>query len=332
MTDYNLAALSTRSFEQMIQALAVKTLGPNTAIFGDGPDGGREATFEGRIPYPNTSSPWEGYGVIQAKFLQRPADSRKDGRWVVDQLTQELRKFTDRKRTLRKPEYYIFATNVVLSPVTGHGFKDKVISTLQTYQNLHGLKGFAVWDYDQIRVLLDNNREVAKAYGGWITTGDVLAEIVSFLEIKHPKFDRVIANFLQKELMSNQYANLQQAGHVTKDPVPLSSVFTDLVVSDRRLYERESEKLPLAPGFIAEILMVAQTQCDPESLASLTASNSQAQLAVKTIQRTGKYVLIGGPGQGKTTLGQYVCQLFRVALLVDRPRQPYDARQCPRDT
>jgi hypothetical protein len=30
-------------------------------------------------------------------------------------------------------------------------------------------------------------------------------------------------------------------------------------------------------------------------------------------------VLVGGPGQGKTTVGQFICQLFRVALLQDRP-------------
>ena len=31
-------------------------------------------------------------------------------------------------------------------------------------------------------------------------------------------------------------------------------------------------------------------------------------------------MLVGGPGQGKTTVGQFACQLFRVALLQDRPR------------
>jgi hypothetical protein len=51
MPDYNLSGLSTRSFEQLIQAISAKVLGPGIVIFGDGRDGGREATFEGTIGY-----------------------------------------------------------------------------------------------------------------------------------------------------------------------------------------------------------------------------------------------------------------------------------------
>jgi hypothetical protein len=47
MTDYNLAGLSTRSFEQLIQAIALKVVSPGVVVFGDGADGGREATFNG---------------------------------------------------------------------------------------------------------------------------------------------------------------------------------------------------------------------------------------------------------------------------------------------
>jgi hypothetical protein len=50
--DYNLSGLTTQAFEQMIQALTVSVFGPNVVIFGDGPDGGREATFE-KVPYPD---------------------------------------------------------------------------------------------------------------------------------------------------------------------------------------------------------------------------------------------------------------------------------------
>ncbi len=90
MSDYNLSGLSTRSFEQLIQAIAAKEIGPNIVIFGDGPDGGREATFEGSIPYPSKEHGWSGYGVVQAKFRQRPQDPQKDGEWTLQQLRDEL--------------------------------------------------------------------------------------------------------------------------------------------------------------------------------------------------------------------------------------------------
>jgi hypothetical protein len=39
MPDYNLSNLSPRSFEQLIQSLALKGLAPGVVIFADGPDG-----------------------------------------------------------------------------------------------------------------------------------------------------------------------------------------------------------------------------------------------------------------------------------------------------
>ena len=45
MPDYDFTGLNPRSFEQMIQALTCEVIGPGVVIFGDGPDGGRKATF-----------------------------------------------------------------------------------------------------------------------------------------------------------------------------------------------------------------------------------------------------------------------------------------------
>ena len=50
--DYDLSRLDARDFEHMIQGLAASAIGPGILMFGDGPDGGREATFEGRTDFP----------------------------------------------------------------------------------------------------------------------------------------------------------------------------------------------------------------------------------------------------------------------------------------
>jgi len=128
MPDYNLSALSPRSFEQLIQAIAVNVIGPGTVIFGDGPDGGREATFEGLIPFPSRSNPWNGYGIVQAKFKQRSEGVELDGKWAAQQLRKEFSNLIQRSPGSRRPDYYIFATNVVLTPVQTTGSKDKLMS------------------------------------------------------------------------------------------------------------------------------------------------------------------------------------------------------------
>ncbi len=61
--DYDLTRLGSREFEHLTQALALKVFGPSVGVFGDGPDGGREATYSGRVrwaPDDHTAG-WNGY-------------------------------------------------------------------------------------------------------------------------------------------------------------------------------------------------------------------------------------------------------------------------------
>ncbi len=101
MGNYDLRGLSSGSFEHLVQALAAKVVAPGIMVFGDGPDGGREATYEGRMPFPSSEEPWDGYCVLQAKFLQRPRDSKHDGDWAINQLREELKKYADPEKKLR---------------------------------------------------------------------------------------------------------------------------------------------------------------------------------------------------------------------------------------
>lgn len=72
MPDYSLERLSARTFEQLVQALAQKHLGARALLFGDGPDGAREAEYQGTCQLPPLNEEWTGSVVVQAKFLQTP--------------------------------------------------------------------------------------------------------------------------------------------------------------------------------------------------------------------------------------------------------------------
>ena len=74
----DLTGLGARGFERMCQALASYALGPGIQVFGDGPDGGREASFDGRLRYPTAEEPWDGYGVLQAKYKEKVTTSGQD--------------------------------------------------------------------------------------------------------------------------------------------------------------------------------------------------------------------------------------------------------------
>ncbi|TKB25163.1 hypothetical protein FCL47_16090 [Desulfopila sp. IMCC35006] len=325
--DYDFSRLSTRSFEQLVQALAISVIGPGIVVFGDGPDGGREATFDGRIPFPTVTAPWNGYGVVQAKFRQRPLDTRKDCDWALAELKKDLEKFTDAKRKLRKPEYYLFATNVVLTPVAKTGSKDKATALIESYKARLGLKDFRFWDYDQICTLLDTQKSVREAYTAWITPGDVLAAVMEQINPKRPDFRQVMLNFVQKELLSEQYVNLGQAGHNVQDRIPLARVFVDLPVEEQNhdlapTLSAIEEKFLFEPfvdkesGAISELLSLSAQRLDPKSNPVLAATREHLAMNPSP----GRVVYIGGPGQGKSTLTQFFCQMHRVALLAeDKP-------------
>ena len=330
MSDYDLSRLSNRSFEHLVQALAAKVLGSGIVVFGDGPDGGREATFERRVAYPTTVEGWDGYGVVQAKFRQRLVGTQQDGSWAIDQLKDEVLKYTDPESNLRTPEYFIFATNVVLTPVRETGFKDRAIAVLEDFKKQASLKDYAIWDYDQIRIFLDNNEDVRKSYAAFITPGDVLSEIISQLSPSPADMYDTLAIFLEKELLSDECVNLEQAGHSVDERIPLATVFVDLpthdesdelrtqILSHSDIGDHEvGTPIHAGEGFIKSILAAASGHLAPASFGSPVLS-SQLDSGVPR-ESHGRFVLIGGPGQGKTTLTQFICQIFRAANISGKP-------------
>ena len=330
MPDYDLSRLSSRSFEHLIQSLAIRLLGPSIVVFGDGPDGGREATFEGKVPFPTPVDGWAGYGVVQAKYRQRPGDTKQDGNWAVDQLKDEIRKYIDPDSNLRKPDYFIYATNVVLTPVREKGSKDRVIAVLEDLKKQSLLKGYAVWDYDQIRGFLDADKDVREAYDFFITPGDVLSRVLRQLAPTSADRYPLFVEFLEKELLSDELVNLEQAGHDVEERIPLATVFVDLPTHDEppgvRAQPLDDADIDIddigtsmhsGEGFIKEILAASSERLDPAPLGS--SAISQSLDAGLSRESRGRFVLIGGPGQGKTTLTQFICQIFRASIISGKP-------------
>ena len=330
MPDYDLSRLSSRSFEHLIQSLATQVIGPSVVVFGDGPDGGREATFDRQVPYPTPTDGWRGYGVVQAKYKQRTGNTQQDGNWAVDQLKEELGKYALPDSKLRCPEYFIFATNVVLTPVSESGSKDRVIKVLEDFKDESSLKEYAIWDYDQIRSFLDCYEGVRNAYSTFVTPGDVLARILDQLDPSHNNMHDILVEFLEKELLSDEYVNLEQAGHDAEERIPLATVFVDLPVLDETIgamphslddaeFDLDGIVFQHSPreGFIKGILTAASERLDPLFLGTTAISHNLDSEGSR--ESKGRFVLIGGPGQGKTTLTQFICQIFRTSIISEKP-------------
>src|ERR1700677_794963 len=120
MHDYQLEEISPRSFEQLAVALALKVTGPGLQVYGSGPDGGREATFDGRIDWAasgDEGAVWNGYTVVQAKQCEHPSeDPQRNLAWLKPHLRKEIDAWMepDSSRS-RFPNNLLVVTNVRLS-------------------------------------------------------------------------------------------------------------------------------------------------------------------------------------------------------------------------
>jgi hypothetical protein len=96
--DYNLTGMGSRAFEQLIVSLSRADLGAGVEAFGDGRDGGREATFDGTINWSNTSvdpnsthDQWAGYTVVQAKYMVKPKpEPIENAVWLQGEIRKEI--------------------------------------------------------------------------------------------------------------------------------------------------------------------------------------------------------------------------------------------------
>ena len=235
MADYDLHRLSPRDFEHLVQAVARHALGSGTITFGDGPDGGREATFDGKLDYPSTTSPWDGYCVVQAKFRARPRSPKDDARWLAEALSQDLKKFVERSSELRQPEFYIIATNVVLSPVPETGGKDVVDRVFRRFSKLLPLGDWSIWDFDELCRFLDIYGDVRRAYRELITLGDVL-------ELGAPEPSRSLGDLLVRSVEQCDLTRLK-VGQKYRQELYVARQFDQLLWESITDKSHESSKL-----------------------------------------------------------------------------------------
>ncbi len=317
-TGHDLFGFNRQPFEQFVQAVATHVIGPGIIIYGDGPDGGREATFEGEIPFPHDTDRWNGYGVVQAKCKAKTEGTQKDQQWALEQIKDELENFVKSKKRSRKPEYYIFATNVTLTPPARSGGKDKVDELFKRYGKKLSLKGYRIWDATQLWNYLASYDQLRTRFDVYTTPGDVLAQIRRWFKDQQPDFASIAAAFVDNGLRGERRAKLDHAGDRTDDPTSLAEVFIDLPVSPQPTQDPPKEEVqdgrPPA-GFLRELIDIGGHLLDPKSLDD-PKPDTRSEAPPKR-RLTNRFVLIGGPGSGKSTLGQFLAQIHRAAI-VDR--------------
>jgi hypothetical protein len=311
MTNY-FSGFNPTSFEQFVRVLAIQVFGPGVTVFGNGPDGGREATFNGKVnyPFPQTEH-WDGYGVIQAKFKEKIETTKADQGWAIDQLKQELKTFAVSAKRNPKPQYYVFVTNVDLTSASSGG-KDEANEIIKRYSEQLPLKNHAIWDGNQVKAYIDRYEDIRKRFLAYLTTGDLIAELIKVSDLDKSDSASIINDFLNREIIADEYARLDQAGNRSDSELSLSKLFFDIPASEIPNSEPPVESIDdmgrLPTGVLNELLTIGSQKRDPETIFDLK-NNGHERLA------KNRFILFGGPGSGKSTIVQFLAQIHRAALL-----------------
>ena len=290
---YDFDKMDADSFELMIRSLNEGVFGIKCKQYGLGPDGQREFVYEGSIK-DKAGNLFEGRTIGQVKY-KYPTTKENDYAWLKKVLTEELERFRDKDVEFR-PDNYIFYTNIVLTPTKDVGIKDKIDKFLSENNDI--IPNVYVLGYDEICALLDNNRDVAICYSSHILPGDFLMEM-----IKKNEFDYsgLMQRYLGRELEEDMYTRMEQAGSVTEKKISIEKVCVDIDVVNRK--EHETFK------FADYVLNIGN------GVLGYRKAVENGMNENYSLKQDENFVLIGGPGRGKTTICQFIAQIYRANYL-----------------
>ena len=297
MPKYNLDALGDQEFEHVCQSLVQQVIGAGAKVYGMGSDGAREATFQGKAPYPSKEEQWEGNWIFQAKFHDVQQIGPKVARnSLLAELDDELSKITEKYK--HPCDNFIFMTNVSLTPVFQKGIKDRIDNEIiLKYRNT--IKHIHVWGAEEICRFLDAHPNIRQTYADLLVSGDIIAYLLRLIQREESNLDEIVKLYCQGCFIHEQYAAIDDAGDVEDERVALQHVFVDLDTKPLTLSQN-----PQVLEGLPEWLKQADESSDRTSALSYLFDDSILGL-----------VLIGGPGEGKSTLGQYLAQIHRARLI-----------------
>ncbi|MFL4291446.1 hypothetical protein P9445_05110 [Enterobacter asburiae] len=300
MNSYDLTQLDSNSFEHMINFLAMKTLGSGITGFAAGPDGGRDGYLVGKAPYPTTEECWEGVWYIQSKF-HKPHLSTNAQKWLVKEVLKEIRAYADSPQR-KLPDIWIIATNIEPSGQPQTGAYDKILSVVKKHAPKIKID---VWGGRKIIDLLMEHPIVSQIYGHFLTPGHIISQLYKSLDKESDKQKSLIEHFMVSQFKDLCYTKLEQAGSNNDHKPKIHELFRDLPI------------------------MANEYECEQYILNSLISSSSNVQKIStwlnfgeewkswsKNPKRTRAILLKGGPGQGKSTVGQYFSQIQRAAYIL----------------
>ncbi|MFD9101506.1 NACHT domain-containing protein [Streptomyces virginiae] len=308
---YYYEQLDPERFQHLCQALIVREF-PGTQCFPVGQrDGGRDAVqvfaqTPGRIR------------IFQVKFVRNPFAIPDVHKWVVDVMREELPKL----RALMTPESqiveYLLVTNVGGTSFPGSGSIDTLNSLLQTELAVP----IRTWWRDDLDRRCDNAADIRWSYPDMLRGTDLLQALAESggTDLQGIRLD-ALRSFAIDQYEDDNEVRFQQVDLSNE----ILNLFVDVPAAvpewDDASKRRGDKKSPLIRSAVSRLAQVMRQE--PRSSGSQFSSSGEEEpvgaatlLLDDELSRLADLVVLeGGPGQGKSTLGQYICQVHRMKML-----------------
>jgi hypothetical protein len=297
--NYPLESLGPERFQQLAQALLVKEL-PGIVCYPVGmPDGGRDAV--GRPQHDSDGT----FTIYQVKFSKTNlADDRE---WVISAATKEVTKVARLKA--RGASKFVFITNVGGTSHLDVGSMDRLEVELSELLEI----SVQCWWRDDINRRLDSSWDIKLRYPEVLAGQDLLRLMTEFRDDSSYR-RRLNA---MKAFVADQYIEDQE---VKFKQVELQNRLLDLFVD--LPYELDNKAIE---EIYRKNFSASRENIDRSGYMELIRYSQSEDLGLKgtaaiLLKQTGgiltsQVVVEGAPGQGKSTLAQYLCQVHRIRLL-----------------
>ena len=322
MASYRYEQLNDESFQQLCQSLLLNAF-PELQCFPVGqPDGGRDAVARLSAATPATTR----FILFQVKFARRELTPSEARDWLLKTLKDELPKV--RQQIEEGAERFILVTNVA---GTAH-LQSGSIDQLQALLDEHIPITAEAWWRDDLDRRLDSAWDLKFAYPALFTGTDLLRLVIEASPNEgRERRQHAITAFLSEQFESDRELKFKQA-ELQND---IFHLFTDVPLVPRIPAERrQGAEQRLATAFRRNAASISgevdsvtvhqwlEAALDIGSNLSSYHSREEAWLSAASLLLDTDFqhaepliILEGAPGQGKSTIAQYICQVHRMRLL-----------------
>ena len=307
---YSYETLNEYSFQKLAQALIVAEH-PGTQCLPIGqPDGGRDA-------YRYHLSPDKSaFVVFQVKYSRNP-ESRSERDVIESTIATESAKVASLVE--RGATHYYLITNVRGTAHLDSGSIDKANAALADALNIPA----EVWWRDDLDSHLDNHHNIKWSYPQILPATAVLSLLLRDTDHSNKHSTRAVTSYMGVQCQHDREIKFKQVGLRRS----LTDLFVDLPIGlKRQRTDRDRTPQTTKPEVADELeahlakLNIDSFHSDDDATSDPSRLAAAIFLQTPLVQGVSRFVLEGAPGQGKSTVTQFVCQVNRLRLLPNRPQ------------